>query len=241
MRSEIIKLHKSIKTTTIYVTHDQTEAMTMADRIVVMSNGYVQQIGTPYEIYKHPANKFVASFIGSPAMNFVDAKLDGKTLKFSDGFEIVLEKNQIDEINEFYKKLLPTKEKEFLDLEEEAKSIDTSKKMKKESVDLLDKIKKCQSDIALIKESLEGKQIDLIFGIRPESIKLSDEKDAFEKNIVLSELLGDEYYIHIDFGGKDVLAKISSETQLKAGESIRLSIKTSNIHLFDPITKNTIF
>ena len=70
-RSEIIKIHKKVGATTIYVTHDQTEAMTMADRIVVMKDGYVQQIGTPKELFSDPANKFVASFIGSPAMNFI--------------------------------------------------------------------------------------------------------------------------------------------------------------------------
>ncbi|MDD3938712.1 MAG: ATP-binding cassette domain-containing protein, partial [Bacilli bacterium] len=71
MRSEIIDLHRKLKATTIYVTHDQTEAMTMADRIVVMKDGYIQQIGTPMEIYRHPRNLFVASFIGSPAMNLI--------------------------------------------------------------------------------------------------------------------------------------------------------------------------
>lgn len=71
MRSEIIKLHERIGATTIYVTHDQTEAMTMATRIVVMKDGYIQQIGSPKEIYAHPANMFVAGFLGSPAMNFV--------------------------------------------------------------------------------------------------------------------------------------------------------------------------
>lgn len=70
MRSEIAKLHKELGTTTIYVTHDQTEAMTMADRIVILKDGEVQQIGTPVEVYDHPANMFVAGFIGSPAMNF---------------------------------------------------------------------------------------------------------------------------------------------------------------------------
>lgn len=70
MRAEIAKLHQRLNTTTIYVTHDQTEAMTMADRIVVMSMGEVQQIGTPSDIYEHPRNVFVAGFIGSPAMNF---------------------------------------------------------------------------------------------------------------------------------------------------------------------------
>jgi multiple sugar transport system ATP-binding protein len=75
MRSEIIKLHKRIGATTIYVTHDQTEAMTMADRIVCMKAGYVQQIGKPEEIYNKPSNKFVATFLGSPAMNIVPATL----------------------------------------------------------------------------------------------------------------------------------------------------------------------
>lgn len=74
MRSEIIKLHQEIDATTIYVTHDQTEAMTMADRIVVMKDGYIQQIGTPKEIYNAPANIFVGGFLGSPAMNFLNVK-----------------------------------------------------------------------------------------------------------------------------------------------------------------------
>ena len=77
-RSEIINIHKRVNATTIYVTHDQVEAMTMADRIVIMRDGYIQQIGTPKEIYNDPANKFVAGFIGSPAMNFLDAHFDGK-------------------------------------------------------------------------------------------------------------------------------------------------------------------
>lgn len=71
MRAEIIKLHNNLHATTIYVTHDQTEAMTMADRIVVMKDGYVQQIGTPKELYNNPDNKFVGEFIGSPSMNFL--------------------------------------------------------------------------------------------------------------------------------------------------------------------------
>lgn len=74
-RSQISSLARSLKTTTIYVTHDQVEAMTMADRIVVMDKGFIQQVGTPKEIYLRPENKFVASFIGSPAMNFTTVKM----------------------------------------------------------------------------------------------------------------------------------------------------------------------
>lgn len=75
MRSEIIKLRKRINTTFIYVTHDQTEAMTLGDRIVIMRDGYIQQIGTPQEVFNHPTNKFVAGFIGAPQMNFFDGEL----------------------------------------------------------------------------------------------------------------------------------------------------------------------
>ena len=83
MRAEIIKLRSKIDTTFIYVTHDQTEAMTLGDRIVVMSMGHVQQIGTPQEVFENPKNLFVAGFIGSPQMNFVDAKLMKENGKYA--------------------------------------------------------------------------------------------------------------------------------------------------------------
>ena len=76
MRSEITDIHRKVGATTIYVTHDQTEAMTMADRIVVMKDGYIQQIGTPYELYFHPTNTFVAGFIGEPPMNLISTKIE---------------------------------------------------------------------------------------------------------------------------------------------------------------------
>lgn len=77
MRSEITEIHRKTGATTIYVTHDQTEAMTMADRIVVMKEGYIQQVGTPYDLYFNPVNVFVAGFIGEPPMNFVTSTLKG--------------------------------------------------------------------------------------------------------------------------------------------------------------------
>lgn len=75
MRNEISKLHRNLGSTTIYVTHDQVEALTMADRIVIMKAGVVQQFGKPMELYDHPVNKFVAGFIGSPQMNFYDVTI----------------------------------------------------------------------------------------------------------------------------------------------------------------------
>ena len=75
MRTEIKKLHKRLGTTIVYVTHDQIEAMTLADRIAVMNDGQVQQLGTPNEIYDDPANQFVAGFMGSPPMNFIPCRV----------------------------------------------------------------------------------------------------------------------------------------------------------------------
>ena len=88
MRTEIKALHQRLTTTSIYVTHDQIEAMTMADRIVVMNGGRVEQIGSPLELYDDPANLFVAGFIGSPAMNILPGRADGGAVRLAGGIEI---------------------------------------------------------------------------------------------------------------------------------------------------------
>ncbi len=85
MRTEIKKVHQTVRTTTIYVTHDQVEAMTLADRVVVMNGGVIEQVGPPQELYHHPKTRFVAGFIGSPAMNFLPAYLDGAAVRLEDG------------------------------------------------------------------------------------------------------------------------------------------------------------
>ena len=93
MRAEIIKLRQRINTTFIYVTHDQTEAMTLGDRIVIMKDGVIQQIGTPQEVFDHPANLFVAGFIGMPQMNFYDAELTQENGNYAvtlDGAKVIL-------------------------------------------------------------------------------------------------------------------------------------------------------
>src|SRR5690625_861382 len=84
MRAEIQKLHQRLQTTTIYVTHDQTEAMTMATRLVVMKDGVIQQVGEPKEVYDYPDNVFVGGFIGSPAMNFLSGKIEGENFVTGD-------------------------------------------------------------------------------------------------------------------------------------------------------------
>jgi multiple sugar transport system ATP-binding protein len=85
MRAEIKELHQRLTTTTVYVTHDQIEAMTMADKIVVMHDGIVEQMGAPLELYDRPDNLFVAGFIGSPAMNFIRGRIEGSGFKSSGG------------------------------------------------------------------------------------------------------------------------------------------------------------
>ncbi len=96
MRSEISRIHNDVGATTIYVTHDQVEAMTMASRIVVMNAGYIQQIGTPTEIYENPSNMFVAGFIGTPPMNFIKGVVteDAKFVKVNEKVQIPLNANQ---------------------------------------------------------------------------------------------------------------------------------------------------
>ena len=98
MRTEISKLHRQLGATTIYVTHDQVEAMTMADRIVIMKDGVIQQVGKPMELYDHPKNQFVAGFIGSPQMNFFDVKVEGNLVKFQDGNTLALSEATVNKL-----------------------------------------------------------------------------------------------------------------------------------------------
>ncbi|HII4438833.1 TPA: ABC transporter ATP-binding protein [Clostridium perfringens] len=99
MRNEISKLHRELGSTTIYVTHDQVEAMTMADRIVVMKDGIIQQIGTPMDLYDNPRNKFVGSFIGSPQMNFLNVEVKGNKSILENGSKITLPEGILKRMN----------------------------------------------------------------------------------------------------------------------------------------------
>lgn len=102
MRAELIKLRERIDTTFIYVTHDQTEAMTLGDRIVIMKDGFIQQIGTPQEVFDHPSNLFVAGFIGTPQMNFFDARLskvNGKYAVSAGGITVELSEDKQERLN----------------------------------------------------------------------------------------------------------------------------------------------
>ena len=157
VRSEIVDLHKKLGSTTIYVTHDQVEAMTMSDRIVVMNKGYVEQIGAPQEIYDHPKTLFVATFIGSPAMNILESSLDKNVLKLENGFEIKLEDELINRVKKYYEDTLIEIQN---DIEATANKIknrkeDLSKDGYLKDMESLDKISQKYSDkIALKKAKL---------------------------------------------------------------------------------------
>ncbi|MCT3301590.1 sugar ABC transporter ATP-binding protein [Lactiplantibacillus pentosus] len=100
MRTQIAQLHQRLKTNMIYVTHDQVEAMTMADRIVIMNDGKVQQVGTPDDLYNRPTNKFVAGFMGSPSMNFFDAELKNGRVSNGRGLDVVVPEGRLKVLRE---------------------------------------------------------------------------------------------------------------------------------------------
>ncbi|OZM56347.1 sugar ABC transporter ATP-binding protein [Lottiidibacillus patelloidae] len=101
MRAEITKLHQRLQTTMIYVTHDQTEAMTMADRIVIMKDGVVQQVGSPKEVYSNPDNIFVGGFIGSPAMNFIEGKLENGTFIINENAKLTIPEGKMKKLKDY--------------------------------------------------------------------------------------------------------------------------------------------
>ena len=241
MRSEIIDLHKKLQATTIYVTHDQTEAMTMADRIVVMRDGYIQQIGTPMEIYQHPRNLFVASFIGSPAMNLLTGIYDKGTITFPNEQKISLNKDIIKKHDDFYAKLYADETRNYPNyieqLDKEKSAFLAGKHSEKDKLEFEAKYNELKDNkdalISRLDKIIHGEPHEIIFGIRPESIVNSEDKGSMLVNVRLSELLGDQYFIHFDFGGKDFLSKVSAEHLVESGDSLKLKILEDKIHIFD--------
>lgn len=188
-RAEIIKLHKKLATTFIYVTHDQTEAMTMGDRIVIMKDGVIQQVDTPHNVYFYPVNIFVAGFIGSPQMNFIDTSVsnDGGNYTaaiFGSNKEIP---NEIGE-------LLKTRE-------------------------------------------MIGRP--LVLGIRPEHIYDTEKAGSIKVvgEVDLMEMLGSEKYLYVNIGDSQIVAKVTSDNPVEAGDNIELYFDAEKIQFFDRETE----
>ena len=198
MRTEISKLYQRLGTTFIYVTHDQTEAMTMGTRIVVMKDGFVQQVDTPQNLYDMPCNEFVAGFIGSPQMNFADATL----IKMGDGVGLKFDKYEIK---------LPA-----------AKNADG----------------KLTPYI--------GKEVR--FGIRPEHIHdepefinaITDGNGILVSNVDVTELMGAETYLYVNVNGAPLTARVAPTSTAKPGDTIKIGLDLTRIHIFDKETERTI-
>lgn len=242
MRSEIIKLHEALGATTIYVTHDQTEAMTMATRIVVMKLGYIQQIGSPIEIYNNPANIFVATFIGSPAMNMMKATWKGDKVVLHDR-ERTFEVKTTDAVrashDEFYKREIAADQALVEELQAENAVHHDPK------VD--EKIAAAEERISKYQACLTGEH-DVIFGLRPEDIhEASKEREErygvapYSVKVEVAELLGHEYYIHTTFGTGDLVAKIPLVKEIKLGDTLDIIFNVKKAHIFDPITEKRIY
>ena len=263
MRAEIVRLHNELKTTTIYVTHDQTEAMTMASRIVVMKDGYIQQIGTPREIYNKPANIFVATFIGSPAMNIFEADYDNGTLSIGDAYSLKLKEEQIKQHDQYYESEIVRLKEEISHLESEIKNCEEylEKKNNKEKVDKnslyadanymefakmeLEKIKPL---LPKYEEVLKTKKHTIKIGIRPEDVIRSEDatkkvemSKQFKTKVELPELLGKEYYVHFLLDNRRLISKVSDNDLISIGDEIELGFNMANLHLFDIDTTNLVF
>ncbi len=238
MRTEIAKLHNRIGTTSIYVTHDQTEAMTMADRIVVLRDGKVQQIATPQIMYDQPDNIFVAGFIGSPAMNFIAARLE----KENGGHEVVFGNTR-------------------LSLTQEALGGAREKGYDPESFTGKDVIlgirpEHIEDSGTEAAEGIGGSDGQNTMEVEPQVIEsMGSEKylyfeiagDQAAHLESLGDMTDDETSGDEDGGGSAdesgemMVARVAAESVAKEGEQMRLVIDASKVQLFDPETEQAIF
>ncbi|MBO8427555.1 MAG: ATP-binding cassette domain-containing protein [Firmicutes bacterium] len=203
MRSEIVKLHEELGATTVYVTHDQTEAMTMASRIVVLKGGYIQQVGTPKEIYNKPSNIFVATFIGSPAMNIIKAKLSGNTITLQSGFEIEINNERLETLKSYYLNEIESLKSEIKKVEEDKnKAIEKALLRNKEFKELDTKINDNMKEINSLKDEIDTnkfvskiKELEVVKQNKENDLKnatndLNNEKSFFLKWSFKKEIKG---------------------------------------------------
>ena len=219
MRAELGQLHTQLETTTLYVTHDQVEAMTMGDRVAVIRKGELQQIDTPREIYLYPKNIFVAGFIGSPSMNFVYAtvKVSSKNITLSFGGDSVkynADKNK--KLKEYDGKeiVLGIRPEAFEDL----KYANTKEFSEKLNV-----------KVTLLEQLGSDSYIHFYKDIKPVQTEAIEEILADEGEDI--SVLGDE---------TKFIARVSPNSIVKEGEEITLAIDPSKLHYFDPNSGNAI-
>ncbi|MGI8540349.1 MAG: ABC transporter ATP-binding protein, partial [Rubrobacteraceae bacterium] len=227
--TEIAKLHNRIGTTSIYVTHDQTEAMTMADRIVVLKDGLVQQIATPQIMYENPNNVFVAGFIGSPAMNFIKARLekgDGGLVATFGGTRVPISRESVGEAKErgrdpesfAGKEVILGIRPEHIEDAEFAEDGATGGVMEAEPQ---------------VIESM-GSEKYLYF-------EVAEDQAAHPRSTegVADAAGGDADDDEPDFGDL-MVARVAAESQARRGTGLRLAIDSTKVRLFDPESEESI-
>lgn len=214
MRAELGELHSQLETTTLYVTHDQVEAMTMGDRVAVIRKGVLQQIDTPREIYLYPKNIFVAGFIGSPAMNFVYANIDvsGKETKLIFGDTEIVSSHAPKSLADFndQKIVLGIRPEAFED------SVYANDKEFTERINI---------DVSLLEQLGSDTYIHFYKDIPPVQTKAIEEILADEGEDISA--LGTE---------TKFIARINPNATIEEGQNINLSIDPSKLHYFDPDT-----
>ncbi len=218
MRAELGQLHSQLETTTLYVTHDQVEAMTMGDRVAVIRKGVLQQIDTPREIYLYPKNIFVAGFIGSPAMNFVYADIKtstkGTTLIF--GNDKILAKDAPEALKEYEGKeiVLGIRPEAFED------SVYANKKEFTEEINI---------DVSLLEQLGSDTYIHFFKDIKPVQTEAIEEILADEGEDI--SVLGTQ---------TKFIARINPNATIEEGQNINLAIDPTKLHYFDPETGTAI-
>ena len=224
MRSEIIKLHQRLKTTFIYVTHDQTEAMTMGNKIVVMNNGEIQQVADPVTIYEKPSNKFVASFIGSPQMNFINATVDR------------IEENLFIE-NDYIKYEIENNELRTI-LEEKYCRSEITIGIRPEDIEVVEEDNREFNECFNIEEKQENSIINNFLDDQESGILGKTNVTAAEIEFV--EILGSETYVHFKINDNNMICKVNGIFRGKEGQAIKVKLNFEKSHFFDKDNDNRI-
>ena len=265
MRTEIKHIHERVGATTIYVTHDQTEAMTMADRVVVMKDGWVQQIGTPSEIYSKPSNVFVATFIGAPAMNILECEYHDGVITLENGNTIKLSNEQIEHHDQYYLSLkdellikLDKLNKELVEIGELVKGDFKYRHAKSEEdkeqyfdsdrdiVDIRKEIEDIKKQIEVCDLSAKKESHRLLLGIRPEDIGINVEDNKFYSEDIefkydTSELLGKEFLVYGFIAGKKIAVNTPQVSFIEEVENLKYRFKLDKIYLFDYYNQKAIY
>lgn len=239
MRTEISKLHNRLGTTTIYVTHDQTEAMTMADRIVVLKDGEVQQVASPQEMYERPRNVFVAGFIGSPAMNFIRAHVE-RGGEGSSQYEAVFGEGARQTRISISKEALSEHPEigEYVDKE----VILGVRPEHMQDASLASEVD-YQSTLDIQPEVIESMGSEKYVYFSPGSEQVAHSKTLDEMTGISEDGAsgGDsEGGASGGFGDMMMVARVSAESEARKGGSLRLRIEAGKVRLFDPETERAI-